>query len=70
MNAAVGESAVLLALAGALFGCVTLVIGLVRLVDTLISADLPDTEADEQFDDDWAGRPGAGPGNDNPLEPM
>jgi hypothetical protein len=47
-----------------------LVIGLVRLVDTLISADLPDTEADEQFDDDWAGRPGAGPGNDNPLEPM
>ena len=38
VNAAVGESAVLLALAGALAGCVTLVIGLVRGRDNLLRA--------------------------------
>jgi hypothetical protein len=38
MNAAVGESAVLLALAGAVFGCVTLVVGLVRGRDNLLRA--------------------------------
>ena len=36
MNAALGESAVLLALAGAVAGCVTLVIGLVRGRDNLL----------------------------------
>jgi cytochrome c-type biogenesis protein CcmF len=38
MNAAIGESAVLLALAGALAGCITLVIGLVRGRDNLLRA--------------------------------
>lgn len=38
MNAAVGESAVLLALTGALAGCITLVIGLVRGRDNLLRA--------------------------------
>ncbi|MGH9054543.1 MAG: heme lyase CcmF/NrfE family subunit, partial [Acidimicrobiales bacterium] len=38
MNAAVGESAILLALAGALAGCVTLVIGLLRGRDNLLRA--------------------------------
>ncbi|HEY3811072.1 MAG TPA: heme lyase CcmF/NrfE family subunit [Acidimicrobiales bacterium] len=38
MNAAVGESAVLLALAGAVAGCITLVLGLVRGRPTLLRA--------------------------------
>jgi cytochrome c-type biogenesis protein CcmF len=38
VNAAIGESAVFLALAGALAGCITLVIGLVRGKDNLLRA--------------------------------
>ena len=59
-----------------LIAAFVLVIGLVRLADTLIGSDLPHTEADEQFSDHRADGPQGGRATTirrspcDPMEPM